>query len=654
MALKQLLGKILADMGFVTQQQLDVALKKQMEVSERKVFPERLKRPELVAEARFSGGADTIPLLGELLINMGYVNRSQLDKALEKQEDLLQKYCSLESNSLCSVLDMGALVNSSLNLVEVLSLIMKSANKVTRSVASTLMLVEDRTGELIFSVPTGPEADTLVDIRVKPGRGIAGWVAEHEEPVIVPDVNEDPRFYPGVDKMTGFITKSILAVPLKAKAKLIGVLEVINKEDGTSFTEEDALLLRIFASQAAMAIENARLYGELKDQLEESRRMEKELADSEKFRALGQLSAGVAHDFNNILGAIMGYAEMAVYDIEDRNQVRLSLEQVLKASGRAKDLVNQILAFSRQSEPKKIPVKSDQIVKEALKLFRASLPTTIEIRHEIASDAGKILADSTQIHQVLMNLCANALHAIGEKEGMLDISLASEELSPGDTTAYPDLSPGPYVKMCISDNGCGMDQCTLDQIFEPYYTTKEKGVGTGMGLAVVHGIVKSHGGAISVCSEPDKGTTFEILFPKIDLEIEDKAEVIETLPTGNERIIFVDDEEVLVDLGKKILDHLGYKVTTSTSSVKALEIFRAHPDGFDLVITDMTMPGITGDQLAKEIKKIRPDIGVILCTGFSERINEEITMALGIQELLMKPIVMRDLARTVRKVLDEK
>ena len=653
MAIKQLIGEILSDLGFVTQKQLEDAIKMQREISERELLPELLQRTQIVAEARFSGKAETIPLLGEILMEMGYITKGQVEKALKNQEDMLQIYCKLASDALCSVMDMGALVNSSINLAEVLSLIMKSANKVTCSIASTLMLLEGDTDELIFSVPTGPQADKLMDIRIQRGQGIAGWVVEHEQPVIVPDVKKDPRFYLGIDKITGFETKSILAVPLKAKAKLIGVLEVINKEDETAFTEQDALLLTIFASQAAMAIENARLYGELKDQLEERNKMERELADSEKSRALGQLSAGVAHDFNNILGAIMGYSEMSLYNIQNERQVQRNIEQVLKASNRAKDLVKQILAFSRQSKQEKIPVQSNQIVEEVLKLFRATLPSTIVIDHSITPDAGTILADSTQVHQVLMNLCTNAYHAIGEKGGAVGVTLAALELDASEVNAYAGLKPGPYVKICINDDGCGMDQCTMEQIFEPYFTTKEKGVGTGMGLAVVHGIVKSHGGVITVRSEINKGSTFEVMIPKIDLEVEEEEEILESLPTGNECILFIDDEEMLVKLGNHMLSLLGYKVIAKISSLEAFKVFRANPEGFDLVITDMTMPGITGDKLAIEMMKIQPDIKVILCTGFSEHITEEKAKEMGIKAFAMKPLVIHDLANTIRKVLDE-
>ena len=654
MILKKLIGEILTDMGFVTGKQLDKAIQKQKNTFEERQLPERLQRAKLISEARL---IPVIPgkatLLGQILIDLEFATKEQIEKALEEQDKALELYKTLESEKLGTAIEIGSIINSTLNIAEVLAFIMRHVNRVTNSVASTLMLLDDETGELVFSVPTGPKAGELSDIRIPSGKGIAGWVAENGQYVLAPNAREDPRFYPEIDKKSGFKTKSILCVPLKAKTKLIGVLEVINKADDTAFTKEDALFLSIFAHQAAMAIENARLYGELKDRLRETRQMQNRLARSEKFQALGQMASGVAHDFNNILSAIMGYAEMAQYDIPEKNRARQSIEQVLKASNRAEDLVKQILTFSRQSEQERKPMQLHYIVKEALKLIRASLPTTIDIRQNISTNGTTILADPTQIHQILMNLATNAHHAMREKGGVLEVALAPVELDSNEVAAYPDLKPGSYLKLSMSDTGPGMDLSTKERIFDPYFTTKEKGVGTGMGLSVVHGIVKGHDGAIAVFSEPGKGTTFHVLFPRIEKEIEYKAEALEPLPLGNERILFVDDEKALVDLGKKMLERLGYKVFPRTSSIEALEAFRADPRKFDLVITDMTMPNMTGDELAEEIMAIRSDTPIILCTGFSERITKEIAEEMGIREFAMKPLLMSDLAKIIRKVLDK-
>ena len=386
-------------------------------------------------------------------------------------------------------------------------------------------------------------------------------------------------------------------------------------------------------------------------------RLERELRQAHKMEAIGTLAGGIAHDFNNILMAIIGYTEMALYKIpEGTTPVRRDLEQVLKAGYRARDLVNQILTFSHQSDQERKVIDIVPTVKEALKLLRSSLPSTIEIRQDIAipPEKGVILADPTQIHQVLMNLCTNAAHAMRDRGGILSVSLASVEAATYLVSRYPDLKPGPYVRLTVGDTGHGVDPSILERIFDPYFTTKGPGEGTGMGLAVVQGIVNRHGGMITVHSEIGKGTTFHALFPRIEQEITPEVMVAEVLPRGSERILFVDDEKPLVDLGKGMLESLGYSVTIKTNGLEALETFRAKPDAFDLIITDVTMPGMTGIELAKELMAVRPDIPIILCTGFSELINEKQAKEMGIREFVMKPFVIGNHAKTIRKVLEQK
>jgi PAS domain S-box-containing protein len=386
-------------------------------------------------------------------------------------------------------------------------------------------------------------------------------------------------------------------------------------------------------------------------------RLERELRQAHKMEAIGTLAGGIAHDFNNILMAIIGYTEMALYKTpEGTTPVRRDLEQVLKAGYRARDLVNQILTFSHQSDQERKVIDMVPPVKEALKLLRSSLPSTIEIRQDIAipPEKGVILADPTQIHQVLMNLCTNAAHAMRDKGGILSVSLSSVEADAYLVSRYPDLKPGPYVRLTVGDTGHGVAPSILERIFDPYFTTKGPGEGTGMGLAVVQGIVKRHGGMITVHSEIGKGTTFHALFPRIEQEIVPEATAAEALPTGSERILFIDDEEPLVDLGMGMLESLGYSVTIKTNSLEALETFRAKPDAFDLIITDVTMPAMTGIELAKELMAIRPDIPIILCTGFSELINEKQAKEMGIREFVMKPFVIGKHAKTIRKVLEQK
>jgi PAS domain S-box-containing protein len=389
----------------------------------------------------------------------------------------------------------------------------------------------------------------------------------------------------------------------------------------------------------------------VKDLEKESLRIQAQLQQAQKMEAIGTLAGGIAHDFNNILSAVIGYTEIVLGDVAEGSSQHRNLQEVLKAGNRARDLVNQILMFSRQTEKELKPVQINQIVIETLKLLRASLPTTIRIEPNLSSNSA-VLADPTQIHQVMMNLCTNAAHAMREKGGVLKIELTDTVLNGRFAEQHPYLSTGPYIKMRVKDTGHGMEKRVADRIFDPFFTTKERGEGTGMGLAVVLGIVKSHGGTITVESSIVDGSCFDVYLPVIEREADTEIRPKPVMPTGSESILFVDDEKSLVDLGLQILKRLGYDVTTRTSSVEALELFITQPDKFDLVITDMTMPNMTGDELAANLMEIRADIPVILCTGYSERISKDKAHAIGIKEFVLKPIIMRDMAITVRKVLD--
>ncbi|MGA3116469.1 MAG: response regulator [Syntrophobacteraceae bacterium] len=391
----------------------------------------------------------------------------------------------------------------------------------------------------------------------------------------------------------------------------------------------------------------------LKRAEEERRRAESQLRQAQKMEALGTLAGGIAHDFNNILGIIFGYTELARWSLPDDLPAAKKLDEVLKAADRAKDLVLQILAFSRQGEKEKKPVQVSLIFKEALRMLRATIPSTIDIRSDISSRS-TVLGDPTQIHQVLMNLCTNAVHAMRDQGGTLDVTLADVFVEPKVGDRYSELQEGLHVQLIVKDNGHGIGQAIMDRIFDPFFTTKEAGVGTGLGLSVVHGIVKGHGGVIEVESEPGKGTMFKLLFPAAESACSSDS-VEPSLPRGHERILVVDDEAGLATAMGDMLESLGYETLCRTSSLEALETFLHQPGNqpFDLVITDMTMPSMTGLGLARELLQLKPELPIIICTGFSEHISPERIGKLGIKGFLMKPVTLRDLALLVRRALDE-
>ena len=369
--------------------------------------------------------------------------------------------------------------------------------------------------------------------------------------------------------------------------------------------------------------------------------------------AIGTLAGGIAHDFNNILQPIIGYAQMGLDNINDLAPNERYFSQILTSSNRAKNLVQQILMFSRQGEQDLQPLELRMVIKEVITFLRSSLPTSIKILTKIDKKCGMVEADATQIHQVIMNLVSNSYHAMQQEGGELQIHLKLIDFAPEEALEM-DLSPGAYVCLSVKDTGTGIDQAVMDRVFDPYFTTKEKGKGTGLGLATVMGIVKSHHGQIQISSQPGVGTNIDIYFPQsAHTRNEEMAEKAQTIPRGNERILLVDDEYAVVELQRDMLEPLGYDLTIRTSSIDAYEAFKANPDRFDLIVTDMTMPNLTGDKLAEKILNVRPQLPIILCTGFSDLINEEKALQIGVKAFLMKPFTQSTLAITLRKILDQ-
>ena len=384
----------------------------------------------------------------------------------------------------------------------------------------------------------------------------------------------------------------------------------------------------------------------------DAKRLEEALNQSQKMEAIGTLAGGIAHDFNNILSAVIGYSELSIAKTEVDSPVHQNLQKVITAGLRARDLVQQILAFSRKEDRIRQPVNFAPVVKEALKLMRASLPTTIEISQYIDDGLELVLANPIQIHQIVMNLCANAAQAMAASGGRLCVRTSQVRLSDRDIRIHPDLKPGDYLKLSVQDTGHGIAPEIMQRIYDPFFTTKPEGKGTGLGLSVVHGIVKSYNGVIIGYSEPDCGTRFDVYIPTVKEQSVAVKPVDPELPRGSEHILLVDDEPALLETGRQLLENFGYRVSTAGGSEQALGIFRRIPQEIDLVLTDMTMPHMTGDKLAVELLKIRPDLSIVLCTGYSIDMSDEKAEKMGIKSFLHKPILEADLSRVVRNVLD--
>jgi nitrogen-specific signal transduction histidine kinase/ActR/RegA family two-component response regulator len=383
--------------------------------------------------------------------------------------------------------------------------------------------------------------------------------------------------------------------------------------------------------------------------ISEVKLIQAQLQQAQKMESIGSLAGGIAHDLNNILFPISGLSDILLDEMSPDDPAYENIEQIHKSAQRGSDLVKQILSFSRQSNPQKLPIRIQPILKEVLKLVRATIPMNIGTTSYIKPDCGMVFTDPTQVHQIAMNLITNAYHAVEETGGTINVELKDTELEKDDV-----LKPGKYAHITVSDTGTGIDPALIDKIFDPYFTTKELGKGTGLGLSVVHGIVKEHGGDIRVYSEIGKGTAFHVYLPLLeDSRNRKTATVTRKHPTGCESILLVDDEEPIIRLEQMMLERLGYQVTARTSSPDALDAFRANPSKFDLVISDRGMPNMTGDQLARELISIRPEIPIILCTGFSDENDERRARDLGVKGFLKKPVATGELAEMVRKVLDD-
>jgi PAS domain S-box-containing protein len=467
---------------------------------------------------------------------------------------------------------------------------------------------------------------------------------------------------------------SFLGVPLVTEGRIIGVIAVANREGGYTPVELETLealtpavveaFLRKRAEEALrkaydeleLRVEErtallSEAYDDLKTETDERQAIEVQLRQAQKMEALGTLSGGIAHDFNNILAAIIGFSELLAGHAATGSPDERYLKRIMEASIRGRKLVRQMLTFSRNTEQQKTSLLLSSVITETVGLIRPTTPTTIDIRVAILSESGQILADPTQIQQVLMNLCTNAVFAMREEGGTLDIELSDFTVSPSSESPL-DLIPGIYVKLVVRDTGTGMPADIMAKIFDPFFTTKTLGEGTGLGLSVVHGIIRQSNGYVTVESEPGKGTTFSVYLPQIGREAETEAYHVDPTPIGTERVLFVDDEELLVEMGEEILAELGYKVTSSTSSKDALSLLREDPTCFDLVMTDQTMPDMTGIELAKEILVLRNDMPIIMCTGFSHIVDADKAKAAGIKAFAMKPLTKREIAKTIRRVFD--
>ena len=471
--------------------------------------------------------------------------------------------------------------------------------------------------------------------------GLWGEAVRQRRPIVINDFQSPHPLKRGLPE--GHLALHRFAsIPVFHDERITFVVGLANKE--SDYDETDILQVSLLMEAVGHATER-------KEMEEERARLQAQLAQAQKMEAIGTLAGGIAHDFNNILGAILGYAEMARDSSHRGGPVIRELDKVLEAGNRAAALVRQILAFSRQGESQRAPINPAPIVKEVVKLLRPSLPSTIAIRQHIESTRA-VLANPTQLHQILMNLCTNAYHAMEASGGSLEITLTETSLAPAELGNRPWVRPGRAVVLTVTDTGSGIPPEVQQRMFEPYFTTKETGKGTGMGLAIVHGIVCEYGGFIAWDSQPGVGTSFRVHLPTVAEEVRPAPAGEPSVPiTGQGRILLVDDEAMLAEMGRDMLEMLGYEVTVCTDSAEALAVFSTNPARFDAVVTDQTMPGLTGIELCRRMLQLRPDLPILLCTGFSNLVDEAQAKAAGIRGFAMKPLALKDLAALLRATM---
>jgi signal transduction histidine kinase/DNA-binding response OmpR family regulator len=567
--------------------------------------------------------------------NRNYQNLLEAEVA-EKTEELL-----LLNQRLRDVVESTKKLLGCGELHESGKLILEEFGRHMKASGGSLYEVTDNRLRWIHSLDEGHAVGSLV-MPLQPGTVLARAMTS-TEPFIIEDISQEGS---PVSGWKGYSSPSCIVFPFRERGGAIFAVLSLHNPGHFTFASHDREIGTILASYTSEALQRALAVAAMK-------RSEERMLQSQKLEAVGTLAGGIAHDFNNILSAIVGYTDLTLFADDLPPTLHKNLEQVKKAGQRARDLVRQILSFSRIEESRISPVDVSPIIKEALKLLRASIPSTIAIEKNIHSDIGLIAADPSRIHQVLMNLCTNAAHAMQGIDGVLRVELEKVETDPADA-GLAELAGKICLKLSVSDTGQGIPPERISRIFDPYYTTKDKGEGTGLGLAMVHGIVRGIGGIVSVESELGKGSVFNVYFPCVDDAKENlKQKSDYQMPKGSERILFVDDEETLAEMAGEMLKKLGYRVDILTSSVKAREIMEANPNNYDLIITDQTMPTLSGLDLARCIMKMRPGLPIILYTGYSAAISEQESRDIGIQKVLMKPLSMTLLSQAVRQVLDE-
>ena len=644
------LGEILVELGYARDKDIEQALVRQRMIDKELRLKQTRSLPSILLSVNLAKAKWQNRRLGKILVEMGVVTQDQIEEALQKQKAIRGKDLGLTSDEeVLALMEIPSIINSALNVYDLLSNVMNCCRTVVGSTASALFICKEETEELAVNFYTGSEVSP--QIYIPRADSIAGWVIENTQPMLIDDVRSAPRFSSEIERFFGEEIRCVACVPVTIKQQIVGAIEVINKQKGTSFSEKDLALLSIIADQVGITLENIRLLGELDKSLYDLKKAQSQIIQTEKLRAIGEMASGVAHNFNNLLMGIQGNVSLVIMDVDSTHPHYKRLKTIENQIQSGAKLTAHLLGYARKGKYDVKPINLNRLIEETSDAFSMT-KRNVKINRELARDLFAIEADTGQIEQMLLTLFVNSADAM-PGGGVLTLKTANVTDKDMKDKLYRP-KPGNYILLTVSDTGTGMDKETMERIFDPFFTTKEMGRGTGLGLASAYGVVKGHGGYIDVDSEKGTGSTFSIYLPASEKRVQKAVKTTLEVMKGTGTVLLVDDEEVILEIGKDLLEAIGYRVLLAGDGKEAVEVYEKNHDVIDIVILDMVMPNMGGGDAYDCMKEINPDIKVLLSSGYS--IDGEATEILerGCDGFIQKPFRVNELAEKIKEILEKK
>ena len=640
------LGKILVELGYARDEDIEHALIRQREIDNELRLKQSKSLPSILLSVNLARAKWEDRRLGKILVEMGFVTPDQIEVALQKQKEISSKHIGLiPDEEVVALMEVPSIINSAINVYDLLSNVMSCCRTVVGSEASALFICDEKTEKLALNFYTGSEESP--QMYVSRAGSIAGWVIENNEAILIDDAKSDTRFSGEIERFPGRKIRCVACVPISIKQEIVGVVEVINKKQGASFSKKDLALLSTIANQVGITLENIRLLGELDQSLHDLKKAQNQIIQAEKLRAIGEMASGTAHNFNNLLMGIQGNVSLVLMDMDSTHPYYERLKTIEKQVQNGAKLTSHLLGYARKGKYDVKPIDLNQLLEETSDAF-GTTKKKVTIHRELAEDLFVVEADSGQIEQVLLNLFVNAADAM-PGGGILTLKTMN--------TTHEDMKgklygpkPGNYVLLMVTDTGKGMDKETMERIFDPFFTTKEGG--TGLGLATAYGIIKSHSGYIDVISMKGHGTAFKIYLPASEKKVQKALKVAEPFIRETGTALLVDDEEVILEVARNLLEAIGYRVLLARDGKEAIEVYRKHTDDIDIVLLDMVMPTMSGGEAYDGMRQINPGIKVLLSSGFSIDGEASEILQRGCNGFIQKPFRINDLAEKIREIVD--